>query len=49
MELGDVDLYDPDTFVPGVPHEYFELLRREAPVLQHPYPDCGLFLNVTRH
>ena len=49
MNVGDVDLYDPDTFVPGVPHEYFALLRREAPVLQHPYPDGGHFWCVTRH
>ena len=49
MNVGDVDLYDPDTFVPGVPHEYFALLRREAPVLQHAYPDGGHFWNVTRH
>jgi len=49
VELGDVDLYDPDTFVPGVPHEYFALLRREAPVFRHPYPDGGHFWNVTRH
>jgi cytochrome P450 len=49
VELGDVDLYDPDTYVPGVPHEYFALLRREAPVFEHPYPDGGRFWCVTRH
>jgi cholest-4-en-3-one 26-monooxygenase len=49
VQLGDVDLYDPDTFVPGVPHEYFALLRREAPVFQHPYPYGGHFWCVTRH
>jgi cholest-4-en-3-one 26-monooxygenase len=49
VKLGDVDLYDPDTFVPGVPHEYFALLRREAPVFQHPYPDGGHFWCITRH
>lgn len=49
MDLGDVDLYDPDTFVPGVPHEYFALLRREAPVYRHPYPDGSHFWCVTRH
>jgi cholest-4-en-3-one 26-monooxygenase len=49
VDVGDVDLYDPDTFVPGVPHEYFALLRREAPVLRHPYPDGGHFWVLTRH
>lgn len=49
MELGDVDLYDPDTYVAGVPHEYFALLRREAPVYEHPYPDGGRFWCITRH
>ena len=32
MELGDVDLSNADTFVPGVPHDAFKLLRAEAPV-----------------
>ncbi|MFA5884788.1 MAG: cytochrome P450, partial [Acidimicrobiia bacterium] len=34
--LADIDLTDPDAFVPGVPHEWFERLRREAPVYWHP-------------
>lgn len=52
MELADIDLYSPDTFVPGVPHEQFELLRREAPVFKHRYPPGGPrehFWCVTRH
>lgn len=32
MQLGDIDLHNPDTFVRSVPHEAFKLLRREAPV-----------------
>src|SRR5579883_1592478 len=35
MQLADVDIHDPDTFVQGVPHEAFRLLRREAPVYFH--------------
>ena len=31
MQLSDVDLYDPDIYVQGVPHEMFATLRREAP------------------
>src|SRR5438309_2172192 len=30
--LEDVELYDPDVYVRGVPHDMFALLRREAPV-----------------
>ena len=50
MELADVDLYDPDNFVEGVPHEMLAVLRREAPVYKHPHPtDGGFFWCVTKH
>lgn len=49
MELRDVDIYDPDKFVAGVPHEEFALLRKEAPVYWHRHPDGGGFWAVTRH
>jgi cholest-4-en-3-one 26-monooxygenase len=39
MSLADIDLYDPDKFVPGVPHDQFARLRREAPVFRHPDPE----------
>ena len=29
---------DPDSFVEGIPHAWFEKLRREAPVYVHPDP-----------
>ena len=32
LRPGDIDLSDPKTFVAGVPHEYFRMLREEAPV-----------------
>ena len=32
MQLSDVDILNPDSFVNGPPHEAFALLRREAPV-----------------
>ena len=35
MQLADVDLSNPDNFVPGVPHDAFKVLRREAPVYWH--------------
>ena len=50
MEVGSLDLCSPDTFVDGVPHEYFALLRREAPVLWHDDPATGVgFWAVTKH
>jgi cholest-4-en-3-one 26-monooxygenase len=38
-----------DTWERGVPHEMFELLRREAPVFRHPEPDGPGFWAVTKH
>jgi cytochrome P450 len=49
MELAEVDLYDPGSYVDGVPHEMFATLRREAPVYAHPKPDGDRFWCVTRH
>ncbi len=51
MEVTDIDLGDPDSFVGGVPHEWFAYLRREAPVQWHPDP-AGIaegFWSVTRY
>jgi cholest-4-en-3-one 26-monooxygenase len=33
--LADINLWDKDRFVEGVPHEWFARLRREAPVFWH--------------
>ena len=41
MRLEDVDLTNADNFVPGVPYEMFDLLRREAPVYWHTEPYGG--------
>jgi cholest-4-en-3-one 26-monooxygenase len=35
MALADINLWDKDRFVEGVPHEWFTTLRREAPVYWH--------------
>lgn len=48
MDLDHVDLFDPDTYVPAVPHERFAELRREAPVSLHE-SDRGRYWCVTRH
>ena len=48
MKLDDVDLLA-GTWEREVPHEMFELLRREAPVFFHPEPDGRGFWAVTKH
>ncbi len=51
MPLIDVDLSSPDTFVPGVPHEAFRRLRREAPVYwqESCEPEQRGFWSITRY
>jgi cholest-4-en-3-one 26-monooxygenase len=40
LRPGDVDLSDPATFAAGVPHDYFRVLREEAPV--HWQEECEI-------
>lgn len=47
--LEDIDLYDPDRYVIGVPHEQLARLRARAPVYFHPDPQTDGFWAVTRH
>jgi cholest-4-en-3-one 26-monooxygenase len=48
--LADVDLSNLDTFVDHVPHEQFELLRREAPVFLHPASELfPAYWCITKH
>jgi cytochrome P450 len=49
LTLDDIDLFDPDVYVQGVPHDQFALLRREAPVFLHDLPDGRRFWCITRH
>lgn len=49
LTLADVDLSNLDTFVEGVPHDQFDVLRREAPVYFHPEDDGAGFWCITRH
>ena len=49
MSLADIDLTDPDAFVGSVPHEWFERLRREAPVYWHDEADGRGFWAVTSY
>ena len=44
-----IDLYDPDVYVAGPPHEQFERLRREDPVHRQEMPDGTWYWAVLRH
>src|SRR5919109_4313590 len=44
-----IDVFDPDNFVPGVPHHMFDRLRVEAPVYFHAEPDGPGFWCLTRY
>jgi cytochrome P450 len=47
--LSDVDLTDLDRWAAGVPHEWFALLRREAPVFWQDERHGRGFWSLTRH
>jgi cholest-4-en-3-one 26-monooxygenase len=49
MELNDIDLLSRDAFVEGVPHDWFEHLRRNAPIYRHPEPDGPGFWVFSKH
>ena len=49
MRLADVDLHDPDTFVQGVPHDAFRVMRQEAPVYFHKEAGGPGFWCVTKY
>lgn len=52
MKPGDVDLSDQSVFGHAVPHDYFRMLRREAPVSWQADPadtERGGFWSVVRH
>lgn len=48
LSLDDIDLLA-ETWARRVPHDQFDLLRREAPVFWHPEPDGPGFWAVTKH
>jgi cytochrome P450 len=50
VDLGEIDLANPDSYVERVPYEWFDELRRRAPVSWHdePAPNSG-FWAVTRY
>ncbi|MEY2435820.1 MAG: hypothetical protein QOF97_656 [Acidimicrobiaceae bacterium] len=44
-----MDLYDPDGYVAGPPHDEFERLRREDPVHRQDMPDGTSYWAILRH
>jgi len=48
LTLADIDLTNLDTFVAAVPHDQFDLIRREAPVYFHPETAGAGFWCITR-
>jgi cholest-4-en-3-one 26-monooxygenase len=49
MQLSDIDLTDSKNFVPGVPHEWFAYLRRNAPVWWQEETDGPGFWCITKY
>lgn len=49
MQVSDVDLTSPDSFVEAVPHAYFKHLREHAPLTFSPREFDGGFWNVVRY
>ena len=48
LTLAEIDLLE-DTWARAVPHDQFDLLRREAPVYWHEHPESQGFWAVTRY
>ena len=44
-----IDVYDPDSYTSGIPHDQFAWLRSQAPVYWHEHPDGGGYWIVSRH
>src|SRR5437868_3761543 len=49
MRLSEVDIFDPDIYARGVPHEAFRLLRKEAPVFFQKEPGGRGYWALTKH
>ena len=49
VDPSGIDIYDPDRYVDGAPHEVFEHLRRTDPVHRQEMPDGTGYWAVMRH
>lgn len=45
----NIDIYNPDSYTHGIPHEQFAWLRKNAPVFWHDHPDGGGYWALSRH
>lgn len=45
----NIDVYSPDSYLQGIPHEQFKWLRDKAPVYWHPHPNGDGYWVVSRH
>ncbi len=44
-----IDVYSPDSYTNGIPHEQFKWLRDNAPVYWHQHPEGGGYWVVSKH
>ena len=44
-----IDVYNPDNYTRGIPHEQFAWLRKNAPVYWHNHPDGGGYWLLSKH
>jgi cytochrome P450 len=44
-----IDVYNPDSYRHGIPHEQFAWLRQHSPVHWHPHPDGGGYWAISKH
>ncbi len=44
-----IDVYSPDSYTRGIPHEQFAWLREQAPVYWHEHPDGGGYWVLSKH
>jgi cytochrome P450 len=44
-----IDVYNPDNYTRGIPHEQFAWLRENAPVYWHGHPDGGGYWVLSKH
>ncbi len=44
-----IDVYNPDNYTAGIPHEQFAWLRANAPVHWHAHPDGGGYWVLSKH
>ncbi|WP_062264180.1 cytochrome P450 [Endozoicomonas arenosclerae] len=45
----DIDVYSPDQYLNGIPHEQFAWLRNNAPVYWHDHPEGGGYWVLSKH